>query len=59
MTKVRITWNGTGGKLDAVTVKDDGDGAVREALIRLVRGQIVSPGDTFVVEKLADARMTA
>lgn len=50
--KVRITWNGMGGELDSVTVKDDGENALTEALIKLVRGSIVSPGDSFTVERV-------
>ena len=51
-TKVRITWNGQGGELDAVTVKvrDNDDRALTTALMELIRGQIVSPGDSFTVE---------
>lgn len=58
-SKVRITWNGKGGELDSVTVKfiDDGKGdndmALTRALIRLVQGNIVSPGDSFTVEEIA------
>ena len=57
-TKVRITWNGTGGELDSVTVRfidnneGDNDMALTRALIRLVQGNIVSPGDSFTVESL-------
>lgn len=50
MKQVRITWNGMGGELDSVTVTDDGENALTNALIKLVEGQIVSPGDTFTVE---------
>ncbi len=51
-TKVRITWNGMGGELDAVTVKDDGENSLAEALIKLVRGNVVSPGDSFTVQEI-------
>ena len=47
--RVRITWNGMGGELDAITVRDDGDDGLTRALIRLVSGNIVSIGDTFEV----------
>lgn len=49
-TRVRITWNGMGGELDSVTVEDDGDRALTDTLIELVRGNVVSPGDSFTVE---------
>lgn len=49
---VRIVWNGQGGELDSVTVKDDGEHSVTNALIKLVNGQIVSAGDSFVVEQI-------
>jgi hypothetical protein len=51
-TKVRITWNGMGGELDSCVVTDDGQLALSNALIKLVEGQIVSPGDTFVVAEV-------
>jgi hypothetical protein len=54
-TKVRITWNGMGGELDSVTVKvsHDDDRALTTALMELIRGNIVSPSDTFTVEEIA------
>lgn len=48
--KVKIVWNGSGGELDSVVVTDDGDGAIREALIEMLGDNIVSPGDSFVIE---------
>jgi hypothetical protein len=53
-TKVKITWNGQGGELDSCVVVDDGhsDTAITDALIKLVSGQIVSAGDSFVVEEV-------
>jgi hypothetical protein len=51
-TKVRITWNGQGGELDAVTVIDDGEKSVSQALIKMVSGQVVAAGDSFVVEEV-------
>ncbi len=51
-TKVRIIWNGQGGELDSVTVKNDDENALTQALIKLVRGNIVSPGDSFIVEEI-------
>ena len=51
--KARITWNGQGGELDSVVVEDDGDQALTNALIKLVSGQIVSTGDSFVIEEVA------
>ena len=53
MDKVKITWNGQGGELDSATVKDDGEGAIRDALIKMLQrdgGGIVAPGDSFTVE---------
>jgi hypothetical protein len=50
--KVHITWNGVGGELDSVTVQHDGEHAITNALIKLVRGHIVAPGDTFTVEEV-------
>jgi hypothetical protein len=54
-TKVRIVWNGQGGELDSVTVAKgrDDDYALTDALIELVEGNIVTPGDTFVVEEIS------
>lgn len=54
MEKVRIIWNGQGGELDSVTVKKgrDDDYAVTNALIELVRGQIITPGDSFQIEEV-------
>lgn len=52
MKKVRITWNGQGGELDSVTVKNDDDQVVTRALIKLVERQIISPGDSFAVEEI-------
>jgi hypothetical protein len=57
-TRVRITWNGQGGELDSTTVKftddheGDNDMALTRALIRMVQGNIVSPGDSFTVEEI-------
>ena len=55
-TKVRITWNGMGGELDSVTVTDDGESAIADALVKLVRGNIVSPGDSFTVEEIRKSK---
>lgn len=53
-TKVRIIWNGMGGELDSVTVEcDESTTAASDALISLVRGSILSPGDSFIVEEVA------
>lgn len=52
-TKVRITWNGQGGELDSIIAVDDGEQALTEALIKLVKGNIVSPGDSFTVAEVA------
>jgi hypothetical protein len=56
-TKVRITWNGSGGKLDSVTVKGDVyEGSVTKALIKMLQGQIVTPGDSFTVQEVFGAQ---
>lgn len=49
-----IRWNNAGGELDSVTVKHrvDDDYAVTNALIKMIRGNIVAPGDTFVVTEI-------
>lgn len=54
MKKVVIAWNGQGGELDAVTVKvkEDDDHALTNALIKLVQGQIITPGDSFQIEEV-------
>lgn len=52
MKTVKIVWNGQGGELDSVSVKDDGDRSVTNALITLVRGQVISPGDSFTVTQV-------
>jgi hypothetical protein len=53
-TKVRIVWNGQGGELDSVTVNDDGrdDQKLTKALIKMLTGNIVTPGDSFVIEEI-------
>lgn len=53
-TKIKITWNGQGGELDSVTVKPDhnDDNALTTALMELIRGGIVAPGDSFTVEEI-------
>lgn len=50
--KVRITWNGMGGELYYVTVEvsHNNDTALTTALMVLIKGQIVSPGDSFTVQ---------
>ena len=50
--KVKITWNGQGGELDSVIVADDGDRALTNALIALIRGNVVSPGDSFTIRAI-------
>lgn len=57
-TKVRITWNGQGGELDSVTVtvnprSANSDEEITNALVRLVSGNIVSAGDSFIVEEVS------
>lgn len=52
-TKVRIIWNGMGGELDSVTVEDDGERAVADALMDMISGTIVSAGDSFIVQEVA------
>lgn len=52
MAKVRITWNGMGGELDAVTVDDEQDDAITHAMMKLIDGQIVSAGDSFIVSEV-------
>jgi hypothetical protein len=54
-TKVRITWNGWGGELDSVVAIDDGANALTAALIKLIAGNIVSPGDSFTIEEVNPA----
>ena len=53
--KIRITWNDSqGGELHSVTVTPDHHNnlALTTALIELVRGAIVSPGDSFTVQEI-------
>jgi formylmethanofuran dehydrogenase subunit B len=54
MKKVVIVWNGQGGELDSVTVKfkENDDYALTNALIKLVQGNIITPGDSFEIEEL-------
>ena len=54
MERVCITWNGQGGELDSVIVKCEADDyrALTRALVELVSGNIVTPGDSFTVEKV-------
>lgn len=51
-SKVRITWNGQGGELDSIIVKNNSDSALHCALVKLVERQILSPGDSFTVEEI-------
>ena len=53
-TKVRITWNGMGGEVgaDVINVKDGDDKALTNALIKLVQGNIITPGDSFTVQEI-------
>ena len=52
-TKVRIIWNGRGGELDSVLVKNDEyTDAITKAFIRMLQGKIVLPGDSFSVEAM-------
>jgi hypothetical protein len=57
-TKVRIVWNGKGGELDSVVVAyseraANADEVLTNALVKLVSGNIVTPGDSFIVEEVA------
>ncbi len=53
--KSRITWNGQGGELDSVLVNgDEYEGAITAALIKMLNGNIVTPGDSFAVTELTD-----
>lgn len=53
-TKVLITWNGQGGKLDSTTITHsaDDDYALQKALVKMLSGNIVTPGDSFTVDAL-------
>ena len=49
----KISWNGQGGELDSAIVEgDEYEGALTEALIKMVKGQIITPGDTFTFEEV-------
>ena len=49
--KYRIVWNGQGGELDSVyATGDEYEGDLTKALIKMLEGNIVSVGDSFVVE---------
>lgn len=50
--KVRIVWNGQGGELDSVVIPstEDGQGSIAAALVKMIEGNIVDPGDSFAVE---------
>lgn len=50
----RIVWNGMGGELDSVVVsyEDESDKTLTDALIRMLRGSIVTVGDSFLVEEI-------
>ena len=48
--KVKIIWNGMGGELDSVICNDDGEQAIADALVKMLENNIVSPGDSFVVQ---------
>jgi hypothetical protein len=52
-TKARIIWNGQGGELDSVVVKgDEYKGAITKAFIKMLEGNIVTPGDSFIVQEV-------
>lgn len=47
---VKIAWHGQGGELDSVAVYDDGACAIANAIIKMIQGSIVAPGDSLTVE---------
>lgn len=51
-TTTRITWLGQGGELDAVTALDDGDEALTRAIVKMISGHVVSPGDSIIIEEI-------
>ena len=49
--KFRIVWSNQGGEMDSVVVKgDEYEGAITKALVKMLDGAIVMPGDTFSIE---------
>ena len=49
---VRITWYGIGGELDSVLVNASSDPyAVTHALTKMIRGSVVSLGDSFSISE--------
>jgi len=50
--EVDIIWSGMGGEMDSVRVEDDGERALTYALIGMIEGNVVSPGDTFEIRSV-------
>ncbi len=50
--KVRIVWNNEVGEIDSVTVANDSEKAATNALIEMIQGNMVSPGDSFTIEEV-------
>jgi len=55
MESVRLVWNGMGGELDSkiVTFDIDDENAIALALAAMIKGNVVTPGDSFVIEAQA------
>jgi hypothetical protein len=62
-TAVKIVWNGMGGELDSAVVElnqfADGEAdlsttKITEAMIRMLRGNIVTPGDSFTITEIVE-----
>jgi hypothetical protein len=48
---VYVVWNGTGGELDRVKVEVKTEHSAAIALVKMIGNNIVTPGDTFVIER--------
>jgi len=52
--KFKITWQGKGGELQEPVMGegDEYEGAITKALIKMLDGNIVTPGDSFEIEEI-------
>lgn len=54
MVTVEIVWNRLGCKLYYVTVQDDDNKNIRNALIKLAKGNIIMAGDSFIINAVTE-----
>ena len=50
METIIIKWLGLGGELESVVVTESDEQAVADALVKMIRGNVVTAGDSFTIE---------